>query len=372
MSPSYARRPPSSSGSSTPERAEEQASSNPDWLSSLSMASPHADTFEAVTGLQIDEEQATAVLDRASEILGEDRDETRPEWAEEYVLTGEVSWPRSPRPQGRLGEVHDAHARALPSLSVELSATQEAELAHFKRQWEANRTRYEEVAAITGVPAILIAGIHYRESSMDFDTYLHQGDPLGRPAVNHPSDIPIFYEWEEAAIHALDSKRGLASSVGLDEDTRDLTAIATYAEAYNGLGYHFRDRPSPYVYAGTDHYQGGLFVADGVYDPQRQDGRLGVVALAMSVGEVDPAPPTSSVVSPEWRAVREGEQTLQVGSRGDGVRDLQVRLNEQGAALQPDGVFGPATRAALERFQRSAGLPVTGVADSNVATALIR
>jgi peptidoglycan hydrolase-like protein with peptidoglycan-binding domain len=50
------------------------------------------------------------------------------------------------------------------------------------------------------------------------------------------------------------------------------------------------------------------------------------------------------------------------------VRDTQQRLSASGFYDGPvDGVWGPGTRAAVERFQRSRGLAVTG--DLNAATA---
>jgi lysozyme family protein len=48
---------------------------------------------------------------------------------------------------------------------------------------------------------------------------------------------------------------------------------------YNGLGYRARGAPSPYVYAGTDRYDRGKFVADHRYDPQHVDRQLGVAAM---------------------------------------------------------------------------------------------
>lgn len=42
--------------------------------------------------------------------------------------------------------------------------------------------------------------------------------------------------------------------------------------------------------------------------------------------------------------------------------DVQRALNRHGAELVPDGISGPATRAAIRAFQREAGLPITGIA----------
>jgi lytic murein transglycosylase len=43
------------------------------------------------------------------------------------------------------------------------------------------------------------------------------------------------------------------------------------------------------------------------------------------------------------------------------VRELQVALNQRGfSSGEPDGLLGPATRAALRRYQRSAGLVADG------------
>ena len=60
---------------------------------------------------------------------------------------------------------------------------------------------------------------------------------------------------------------------------------------------------------------------------------------------------------------------LTVGSTGDKVRQIQeqlARISQSYPAIPtvtPDGIFGPATREAVERFQSIFGLPVTGVID---------
>ena len=56
-------------------------------------------------------------------------------------------------------------------------------------------------------------------------------------------------------------------------------------------------------------------------------------------------------------------RTLRYGSTGPAVQLLQLALNRAGfGELETDGRFGPATRAALTRFQRVRGLETDGVA----------
>lgn len=60
---------------------------------------------------------------------------------------------------------------------------------------------------------------------------------------------------------------------------------------------------------------------------------------------------------------------LEVGSTGDKVRMLQEQLNRIARnypalpTITVDGIYGPATKAAVEKFQSIFGLPVTGIVD---------
>lgn len=60
---------------------------------------------------------------------------------------------------------------------------------------------------------------------------------------------------------------------------------------------------------------------------------------------------------------------LTIGSTGEKVRQIQeelARISRSYPAIPtvtPDGIYGPATREAVEVFQRVFGLPVTGVID---------
>jgi hypothetical protein len=65
--------------------------------------------------------------------------------------------------------------------------------------------------------------------------------------------------------------------------------------------------------------------------------------------------------------------TLAVGARGEEVRQLQQALLDAGIQFRggADGVFGPATQAALRQFQEQNGLPTTGAVDSQTAAVLM-
>lgn len=65
-------------------------------------------------------------------------------------------------------------------------------------------------------------------------------------------------------------------------------------------------------------------------------------------------------------------RTLHSGSVGPAVRFLQLALNRAGfGALDRDGVFGAATRAAVLRFQKTRGLNADGIVGSATHRALM-
>ncbi|GIH07615.1 hypothetical protein Rhe02_56820 [Rhizocola hellebori] len=58
-------------------------------------------------------------------------------------------------------------------------------------------------------------------------------------------------------------------------------------------------------------------------------------------------------------------RTLSQGTSGEDVRQLQIRVSGYpgyGAVIDLDGVFGPATRSAVIRFQQAWGLGADGIA----------
>ena len=53
-------------------------------------------------------------------------------------------------------------------------------------------------------------------------------------------------------------------------------------------------------------------------------------------------------------------KVLKRGDSGSSVKELQNLLNQNGAKLDVDGVFGPNTQSALVNYQRKNGLTVDG------------
>jgi N-acetylmuramoyl-L-alanine amidase len=64
---------------------------------------------------------------------------------------------------------------------------------------------------------------------------------------------------------------------------------------------------------------------------------------------------------------------LRPGSRGEAVRDLQVRLGAQGLEIPPteSGRFGPATETAVRQFQEARGLRVDGICGPQTWSAVV-
>ena len=145
------------------------------------------------------------------------------------------------------------------------------------------KDRYVAVASKTKVPWFIIAVIHLREASQSWKGSLAQGDPWNKVSIHVPKGRGPFKSWEDAAIDALVNCAPRAASWG------DWSAggALTLLEEYNGLGYAAKGRPSPYVWAATDQYVKGKYVADGHYDPNAVDHQLGCAAVLNRMAALD-------------------------------------------------------------------------------------
>jgi D-alanyl-D-alanine carboxypeptidase (penicillin-binding protein 5/6) len=105
---------------------------------------------------------------------------------------------------------------------------------------------------------------------------------------------------------------------------------------------------------------------------------LALIAMLMPMAVAAPlessGPPQATAPAAGRETIApKSEPSLAPGDHGPAVEDLQRRLNarlEPSPALDLDGVYGDATRAAVTHFQRARGLGATGIADARTRQAL--
>jgi lysozyme family protein len=147
----------------------------------------------------------------------------------------------------------------------------------------AAKSRYQNVSNQTKVPWYVIAVIHERESSQNWNDSLAQGDPWNQISVHTPKGRGPFSSWETSAVDALEN----CSPYAAKWTDWSIGGLLTLLEEYNGLGYFFHGVPSPYIWASTDQYKSGKYVADGQFDPNAVDQQMGCAALLKTMGALD-------------------------------------------------------------------------------------
>lgn len=159
------------------------------------------------------------------------------------------------------------------------------------KQVIAAKSRYQRVEKTTGVPWFAIGCLHMRESNGNFNTWLHNGDPMRRNGVpvrtvhvppNRPPNPDV--SWEEGAYDALVNVEHLDQIKDWGPEH-----VAYAAEKFNGWGYRnpTRNIPSPYLWGGTSVQKRGKFVRDGVYDANAWDPQIGAMAVLKQIMELD-------------------------------------------------------------------------------------
>jgi lysozyme family protein len=159
--------------------------------------------------------------------------------------------------------------------------TRSSEAVAVAKQLLVNRTRFLTMQQLSGVPALWVMPVFEREQP-SFNTYLGNGDPLSHPTVHVPRGRGPFDSWEKGAVDALT----LDHIVGAAEWTWEWACWQW--EKWNGFGPRNHGRPSGYLWSGTTIYQGGKYVADGVWSRGTFDRQLGTVEIARAIAELDP------------------------------------------------------------------------------------
>jgi lysozyme family protein len=133
---------------------------------------------------------------------------------------------------------------------------------------------YNAIAEETGVPAVWIACINYRESGNSLHRYFGNGDWLYTKTVHVPKGRGPFKTFAEGCIDAIEYMH----LYKLAPWTLEFFCYAS--EKFNGWGYElYHHIPSPYVFGGTSVQKAGKYDHDGHYNPHVMDKQLGVIAL---------------------------------------------------------------------------------------------
>ncbi len=132
---------------------------------------------------------------------------------------------------------------------------------------------YKQISEATDIPVILIAALHFRESTGDFDKTIANGD----------DDLPAGKTFVEDAISVINAAKTYTEfkeDIGLTKDSRNLLAMLQYAEYWNGVGCKkYNHGINPYLYAGTNIYTSGKYVSDGSWNSSTVDEQPGVLYL---------------------------------------------------------------------------------------------
>ncbi len=220
--------------------------------------------------------------------------------------------------------------------------------------------RFDAVSEATGVPAVWGAASFEREASSDFRLSPAQGDPWNKVSTHVPRGRGPFQSWEAACIDSYQLDH--LDQVGPGNWT--MLRACYEGEKFNGWGYRSHGINSPYLWAGTNAYSKGKYVADGKWSAGSVDKQLGIVPVMLKMIELEPGLALTPVATPTAPPQASAPTASPEGLGGDveEVRHMQHLLNtHQHADLKEDGSYGPLTQAAVRAFQSARGLEVDGI-----------
>jgi len=225
-----------------------------------------------------------------------------------------------------------------------------------------NRSRYAAVEAATKVPWYAIGAIHNMEASLSFTGHLHNGDPLtGRtfqvPAGRPKSGSPP-YKWEVSAIDALMEK---VNSWWSKSPGWSIPEMLWKLEGYNGWGYrqYHPETKSPYLWAGTNHYKSGKYVADGRWSASAVSVQRGVATIIKRL--VDSGAATGVAAAPDTNlGAGYGLGCVDAGAAGTSTLSMQNPQSQQDAIAY---LLGLDARAKSQSHEFKATLNVASDPD---------
>jgi lysozyme family protein len=217
------------------------------------------------------------------------------------------------------------------------------------------RDAYEAASKASGVPAVLLMSLNWRESDGSLNTYLGNGDHAVGPAamkahrrtINVPRGRGPFPDWQTGAIDALHYDH-------LDQVKNWTIPLMLYeGELWNGFGYRSHGVRTPYLVGGTNLQQRGRYAGDGNWQAGQWDSQIGIMPVMWCVMAAAPelAVPFGAIIAPAPAPIIAPPE-----GHGGGdhwlTADIQLFLNTHlEASLVVDGNYGRRTTAAVRAFQ---------------------
>ena len=269
--------------------------------------------------------------------------------------------------QGLKGE----YGRLLSTVKV----TKQTAAVLAARKVFANADRYIAAGLATGVPWSFIGCLDLRESDCNPHAALGQGDPWNRVSVNVPRGKGPWLSWEAAAEY-------YAHYDGLDDPPApyDMSVACYMGEKWNGFGYRNHGVNTPYLWGMTNHQEAGRYAGDGNWQPGQWDTQPGIIAVLLSMFEIDPSIKIDGIPVPVDHFPVVPVPPAPAPYSETGTRWIQSRLNILMVAnsddpdklnlLRVDGNYGRQTAATVRDFQRWQSLTVDGEADDETTKAM--
>ena len=212
-----------------------------------------------------------------------------------------------------------------------------------------NLPRYTTAVKGTGVPVEWLFLAHAMEASCDFTKQIFNGGNLRLPVQAGAMTFGPWKTWEASVREAI--SWGKLSLI----KTWDFETLFSELEEWNGWGYAFKGKASPYICSGLQAGIGsGKYISDGSYDSSAVSTQPGAMCILARVRALE-----QYIAETPAKRLAAIDSTIKFGVQDSTtVKGLQTYLNTYfGRELNVDGDAGPVTADA---FKAAFGVKMLG------------
>jgi len=125
----------------------------------------------------------------------------------------------------------------------------------------------------------VFALLHSLEASCDFDKQILNGQKWDQRTTWVPRGLGPWESWQDACVTAFEHSRWE------NVDFANVESLLSVIESFNGWGYKYRGKHSPYLWSFCNHGVGtGKFVSDGNYSPTAISKQCGAAVILKELG----------------------------------------------------------------------------------------